>query len=290
MGRPIVTEDQIIQMTLKNVRSFYNRNRAAVTAPMAENFMWIGSKDLQWSEGLKEYKQAAEKEFEGPPVLLSDEEYHLLFHDRNVWILFGRYQITTMQEDGSVSHAHVRGTYVWRRINGELRLNHIHSSHAQDIPLNQQLAPPDPQMLDTDYLEYMKRMDLSKNDVEKLVFRDREKNYRYLLPSEILYLKAALQWTVVYTQSGSFETWGILAEHEKKMPAMFQRIHKSYLVNTIYIDHIRRYQATLKNGRELPIGKERYMSLKQSLQHGRQTRTEGEAAPEMNSDAGRAGR
>ena len=287
MGRPIVTEDEIIQLTLKNVRSFYNRNRTAVTAPMAEDFMWIGSDDLQWSEGLEQYNRAAEKEFEGPPVLLSDEEYHLLFHERNVWILFGRYQITTMQEDGSVSHAHVRGTYVWRRINGELRLNHIHSSHAQDIPLNQQLSAPAPQMLNTNYLEYMKRMDVSKNNVEKLAFRDREKNYRYLLPSEILYLKAALQWTVVYTRSGSFQTWGILAEHEKKMPAMFQRIHKSYLVNTIYIDHIRRYQATLKNGRELPIGKERYMALKQSLQHGRQIKAEKQGLSEVNPNAGK---
>lgn len=286
MGRPTVTEDEIIQMTLKNVRSFYNRNRSAAMAAMAEDFMWIGSNDLHWSEGLEEYIQAAGKESEGPPVLLSDEEYHLLFHERNVWVLFGRYQITTMQEDGSVSHAHVRGTYIWRRINGELKLSHIHLSHAQDIPLNQQLSTPAPR-LDTDYLEYMKRMDVSKNDVEKLVFRDREKHYRYLLPSEILYLQAALQWTVVYTQSGSFQTWGILAEHEKKMPAMFQRIHKSYLVNTIYIDHIRRYQATLKNGQELPIGKERYMTLKHSLQHGLQTKAE-EAQQETDPNAGKS--
>lgn len=271
MGKPIVTEDELIQMTLENVRSFYNRNRPVTTTPMTDNFMWIGSNDFQWCESLDEFNKVTKKEYEEPPVLLSDEEFHLLFHERNVWILYGRYKITAMPEDGSVLHAHVRGTYVWRRINGELKLAHVHGSHAQDIPLNQLFTQPEPLTLNTDYFDYLKRMDMVKSNSEKLVFRDRDKNYRYLLPSEILYLKAALQWTIVYTQSGSFQTWGILAEHEKKMPDLFRRIHKSYLVNTMYIDSIRRYQVTMKDGQEFPIGKERYMGLKRFLQQCRQT-------------------
>ena len=34
------------------------------------------------------------KEYQEEPVLLSDEEYHLLFHDRNVWVVYGRYKVT----------------------------------------------------------------------------------------------------------------------------------------------------------------------------------------------------
>ena len=106
------------------------------TAPMADNFMWIGSNDFQWCEGLENFRRTMEKEYEEPPVLISDEEYHLLFHDRNVWVVCGRYRITSVMEDGTALHAHVRGTYVWRMINGELKLAHVHGSHAQDIPLN----------------------------------------------------------------------------------------------------------------------------------------------------------
>lgn len=265
MGKSVITENEIIQMTLENVRSFYHRNPEITTAPMMDDFMWIGSNDFQWCEGLEEFHQVTKKEYEEPPVVLSDEEYHLLFHERNVWVVYGRYKTTAVLEDGSVIHAHVRGTYVWRRVDGEIRLAHVHGSHAQDIPLNQ-LLPPAPLTVNTDYFEYMKRMDTSKLSDEKLPFRDRDKNYRYLLPSEILYMQSALQWTTVYTNTGSFQIYGLLAEHEKNMPQIFRRIHKSYLVNSIYIDTICRYKVRLKTGQELPIGKERYMDLKRYLQ------------------------
>lgn len=265
MGKPIITESEIIQMTLENVRSFYQRNPDITISPMTDNFMWIGSNDFQWCQSLEEFNLITKKEFNESPVTLSDEEYHLLFHERNVWIVYGRYKATTMLRDGSVIHAHVRGTYVWRRIDGEIKLAHVHGSHAQDIPLNQLLPPPEPLTADTDYFEYMKRMDTVKANEKKLSFRDKDKNHRYLLPSEILYMKSALQWTIVHTITGSFQIIGLLADHEPEMPDTFCRIHKSYLVNSMYIASIRRYKAVLKNGEELPISKERYMNLKRYL-------------------------
>lgn len=268
MERTIITESDIVQMTLENVRSFYHRNPSVTTAPMADDFMWIGSNDFQWCEGLEEFNRVTKKEYKEPPVTLSDEEYHLLFHERNVWVVYGRYKATAVLEDGSVIHAHVRGTYVWRRIDGVIKLAHVHGSHAQDVPLNQLLPPPEPMTIDTDFFEYMKRMDTFKTNEEKLSFRDRDKKHRYLLPSEVVYMQSALQWTTVYTKTGSFQIWGLLAEYEQKMPDTFFRIHKSYLVNSIYIDSIRRYKAVLKDGRELPISKDRYMDLKRYLQTG----------------------
>lgn len=266
MGKPLVTEAEIIQMTLENVRSFYNRNPALTTMPMTDDFVWIGSNDFQWCEGLEEFNKVTKKEYEEPPVMLTDEEYHLLFHERNVWIVYGRYKVTATLEDGSIIHAHVRGTYVWRRTNGEIKLAHVHGSHAQDIPLNQLLPPPEPLTVDSSYFEYMKHLDALKADSEKLAFRDCEKNHHYLFPYEVLYLKAALQRTVIHTKDGCFQIPGILTENEKKLPETFRRIHKSYIVNTMFIDHICRYQVFLKDGQILPVSRGQYMGLKRYLQ------------------------
>ena len=266
MGKSSISESEIIQMTRDNVRSFYNRNPEITTAPMAKDFMWIGSNDFQWCEGLESFLQVTKKEYEEPPVYLSDEEYHLLFHERNVWVLYGRYQVTPILEDGSVMHAHVRGTYVWKRINGVITLAHVHGSHAQDIPLNQLVPSAKPLTSDSDYFEFMKRLDSLKTNGPKLDFRDREKRHRYLHPSEIIYMQAALQWTTVYTTNGSFQAYGLLAAHEQAVPEDFQRIHKSFLVNTGYIRSLCRYEATLLNGQVLPVSKERYMSLKRFLE------------------------
>ena len=46
MGKSSISESEIMQMTRDNVRSFYNRNPEITTAPMAKDFMWIGSNDF----------------------------------------------------------------------------------------------------------------------------------------------------------------------------------------------------------------------------------------------------
>lgn len=273
MGRATITEEKIIQITMENFRSFYNRNPEITIAPMTEDFMWIGSNDFQWCENSKEFNKLTKKECEEPPVLLSDEEYHLLFHERNVWVVYGRCKKTVILDDGTVLHAHVRFTYVWHMIDGELKLAHIHSSHAQDIPINRILPQPEPFNEHSDFFEYMKKMDSGRTDREKITFRDREKNFRCLFPTDILYIKAAGQWSDVYTKTDNFQVWGLLSEYEKNMPGLFKRIHKSYLVNSLYIDSIHRYKAVLRDGRELPIGKERYMDLKRYLQKGYEPET-----------------
>ena len=267
MARPAFTEAQIIQKTLENVRRFYNRKQEIAVLPTADDFVWIGAYDSQWSEGRDQFVELAGIEHEEFPILLSDEEYHLLFHERNVWVVYGRYKVTATKEDGSVFHVHVRGTYVWRMVNGELKLAHVHDSHG-DMPIGQRAFEERQYLADADFLEYMKHMDMQKANQEKIVFRDKEKNSHYLFPSDILYLKAAAQYSIVHTKSDRFKTWGLLADFEKKVPETFRRIHKSYLVNTMYIDSVRRYRASLTDGQELPIGKERYMELKKHLQNG----------------------
>lgn len=264
MPKQIISEAEIIQMTLENVRSFYSREKSVTTAPMTHNFMWIGSNDFQWCEGLDEFYRVTKNEYDEPPVLLSNEEYHLLLHERNIWVVYGRYKATAALEDGSVIHAHVRGTYIWQRVSGEMKLAHVHGSHAQDIPLNK-TAPPQQLTADSDYFYFLKRMDALNADVDKIAFRDRQGKHHFLFPNEILFLKAAGQYTAVNTMADSFIVSGLLSEQESILPPQFKRIQKSYLVNIRYIDSIYRYKAVLKDGRELPIGRDWYMELKRFL-------------------------
>ena len=102
MARPAFTEAQIIQKTLENVRSFYNRKREIAALPMADDFVWIGAYDSQWSEGQDQFIELAGKENEEFPFLLSDEEYHLLFHEwdciscacpGNLCVAYGKWRI-----------------------------------------------------------------------------------------------------------------------------------------------------------------------------------------------------
>ncbi|MDD3401974.1 MAG: LytTR family transcriptional regulator [Hespellia sp.] len=265
MGKQFISDEELIRRTMENVRSFYYRDKGYTTAPMSDDFMWIGSNDFQWCEGLEEFLRVTENEYQEPSVMLSDEEYHLLFHEHNVWVVYGRYKATAALSDGSVIYAHVRGTYVWRRMDGELRLVHVHGSHAQDIPLNQIPLPQDRLTEHSPFFNYMKRMDAMNSDVDKLVFRGRDGMFRYPRSTEVLYLKAANQNCTVCTSTGDFEAVGLLAEYFKKMPAEFLRIHKSYAVNITHIASFCRYKVVLTNGQELPVSRARYMELKNRL-------------------------
>ncbi|MGN0132114.1 MAG: LytTR family transcriptional regulator DNA-binding domain-containing protein [Lachnospiraceae bacterium] len=265
MAKPFIKEADLIRMTMENVRSFYNRDKRYTTAPMTDNFMWIGSNDFQWCEGLDEFLQVTKNEYEEPPVLLSDEEYHLLFHDHNTWVVYGRYKAKVALEDGTVLHAHVRGTYVWRRIDGKLRLAHVHGSHAQDIPLTQSHLQQQHITENSDYFEFMKRIYTTSADKETLSFRGRDGMYHYLSTAEICYLKAKNQGCIVYTENGELEVTGLMAVHMENLPPQFFRIHKSYAVNLSHIASVRRFKATLQDDTELPISKEKYMQLKKAL-------------------------
>ena len=178
MNKPTVTTADVIQMTIDSVRSYYGRRPDITALPLMDDFMWVGSNDFEWCESLAEFTQVVQEDPKESPILLSDEEFHLLFHDRNVWVVYGRYKITTATETETLIHAHVRGTFVWRRINGEMKLAHVHSSHAQDIPLNRLLPQTEPFPERTDYFDQMKRLDALKTNSHKVAFRSRERKHR----------------------------------------------------------------------------------------------------------------
>jgi hypothetical protein len=259
------TAAEMIQLTAEIVRGFYSRDKEIATAHLADNFMWIGGNDFQWCEGLAEFHRVTDSEFSDElPAMISDEEYHVLFHDNSTWMLYGRYKAAVALADGTVLLAHVRGTYVWRHTKGGFKLAHIHGSHAQDIPLIQSV-PPQPVAGHGSLLEYMRHMDDLKTSSDKILFRETTAMHRYLFPEEIICLKASGPNTEIITKQGSILASGTLIIHEPKMPPQFMRIHKSYIVNLRCIDTFCRYKAILSTGQTIPIGKERYMELKRGV-------------------------
>ena len=99
MPRTMYKEETIIQKTQEVVRGFYDRDIIKTTHLMSDDFMYIGPNDFQWSKGSDEFKRITEKELHEPAAIVSDEEYHLLFHERGVWVVYGRYKIMAALED-----------------------------------------------------------------------------------------------------------------------------------------------------------------------------------------------
>ncbi len=264
MKRNAFSEDTVVDMSRRVIRNFYALDKEPLAADLSESFMWIGTNDKHWSENLDEFSCAVKNLCGISPVTLSDEEYHLLFHERNIWILYGRHKVT-FTADRDVVHVHMRFTFVWKRYNDELKLLHLHASRSGDVPARQGLDREKSGDKDSPLMQHFEKILSLPSSSRRLVFKDLNGVHRYLLPGEVVYLEADLQRTTVHTKTESFSIHGLISEIEKSMPDDFYRIHKSYLLNTSYVESIFRYKVKLQDGSLLPIGRDRYMSFKKYL-------------------------
>lgn len=81
----------------------------------------------------------------------------------------------------------------------------------------------------------------------------------YPVPIEqITHIESYQKKTFFYTEDGQFSVSSTLKELEKRLPEIFLRIHRSYIVNTAKISRISRdfssnLVVTLVDGTELPV-------------------------------------
>ena len=75
-----------------------------------------------------------------------------------------------------------------------------------------------------------------------------------LHPSDILYVKSDGVYIEIQTLSESIVQRKLLKEIEQELPASFVRVHRSYIVNTSYIDQRTASTITLR-GHELPVSR-----------------------------------
>lgn len=261
---PAVCERDVITKCREVIHRFYSRDIKPIAKMLDEAFVWIGAYEFQYLVGRGAFLESIKSELAEDPVSILHEEYRLLAHDRNLWIVFGRFTATVQQEDGSLLLARVRNTFVWQQQEGQLVLLHIHGSHARDVPLEYEGELPPTFAEGQTWFETLRAVDRSIGPTRRLDFRTLQGGHRFLLPSEIRYAKASEKLCTVYTINGSFQTRCSLKEIEAQSP-LFLLIHRSHVVNTREIASIRRYTARLTDGTLLPISKNRYLGIRESL-------------------------
>lgn len=262
---PLATEHDIILKSREVIHRFYRRDIKPIAEMIDERFVWIGAYEFQYLVGRNAFLESIKSESAEDPVSLSQEEYRLLAHKQNLWVVYGRFTATIQQEDGSFLMAKIRNTFVWQQQENRLMLLHIHGSHARDVPLEYDGVPPSSFSEDKAWFDSLREVDRSVGPTRRLSFRTIEGDYRFLLPSEIRYVKAHEKLCTVHTQDESFQTRCSLKELQGESP-LFLLIHRSHLVNAREIASVRRYTARLADGTLLPVSKEHYLDIRDHLQ------------------------
>ncbi|MCX7771757.1 MAG: LytTR family DNA-binding domain-containing protein [Clostridia bacterium] len=107
---------------------------------------------------------------------------------------------------------------------------------------------------------FLKALGEIKNDRNrKYSFFTRENGLENIEINKIMYLESLLRRIIIYTSTNQFTYYAsITAEEEKLKKYDFIRIHKSYLVNMLYIQRINKNNVVLKNGVVLPLSEHRF--------------------------------
>lgn len=90
---------------------------------------------------------------------------------------------------------------------------------------------------------------------------------------DVMYLKGADDYSEIHCKDGSVHLHDkTLRELEKRMPESFQRLHRSYLVNTSFLagqenDSGSRYHVILTNGEKLHLSRKKLQLVRTLLSH-----------------------
>ncbi len=131
------------------------------------------------------------------------------------------------------------------------------------------LKPLDPERLRKTIAHLHQRFDIQKRQMQKMVRERADKSPpRHILirregdvhivdVSAILYIEAQDDYIRIHTQSGSYKKKERLGLLEKRLdPALFRRLHRSYLVNLSFLQKIEDRQiAVLEGGIRLPVSR-----------------------------------
>lgn len=200
------------------------------------------------------------KGFEGKPVDIVQEEYYpVALGDQAVQVCG---EIIVQNQKGLfrvVNHF----TIGWRIMGGELKMVHQHNSYEymqhgeQDINHTMKW--------DINTTQFVRNLLLESPPKKRMAIRSGRQTL-YINPYMVLYAQSQQRRTELVCVDKVISCNSTIGELEKELPEVFYPLHRGYLVNTLYIVAIRRFEAELISGISIPIPALTYTAVKRDLQ------------------------
>ncbi|MCX2492373.1 LytTR family DNA-binding domain-containing protein [Pedobacter sp. PF22-3] len=121
-------------------------------------------------------------------------------------------------------------------------------------------------------LHNLKKQTATTSEIEKIPTKNNgqislkvDKKYILIKIDEIQYLESLGNYVKVWKNGDFLLTPRTLASFEDQLSTDFIRIHKSFMLNKKYVDYLEGNTIVLKNGQQVPIGKNFKGTIKQLL-------------------------
>jgi hypothetical protein len=256
------TKNDVIHITREAIHLFIHKQIDKFVEYLDNSFVFIGDYHSLFLHGIPEFLNYIKEESELPPVDIAQEEYEIITHERHLWTSCGRY-IASFNSGEKILVSKHHFTFTWKQVDNDLKLIHAMACHVKDFPAENDLKKLSSEPVQAKIFDNIPPQPADTSAKQKISIRDINGKIRYLYSDEIIYIKADDKICHIYMETEFFSARITL--NELKLPDLLF-IHKSYRVNRKYIKEICRYQATLTNGLQIPIGKSRYMDIKKLLE------------------------
>ncbi len=200
------------------------------------------------------------KGFEGKPVDIIHEEYFPVPLGDQAAQVCG--EIIVQNQNGLfriINHF----TIGYRIIGGEVKMVLQHNSY--EYIKQTEHGESDTMKWDINTTQFIRNLLLEKPPQKRIPIRS-GRQMLFVNPYMILYVQSHKKRTDLICVDKVISCNSPIGELAKELPEVFYPLHRGYLVNTLYIVAVRRFEAELISGITIPIPAIPYTKIKQDLQ------------------------
>ena len=256
------TEDEVVRLTAECLTRYWKRDYTFIFSHCAPKIVWISARQDEYLLTRDEVRENLETNCAAiPSCHLQHAEFQVAASCSELYVITGKYLVTTDPEEKFFLSAQQRCTFVWENTGNGLQISHIHISN----PIGELKIAEDETFPDTMgkmASHYMKEEILRLTSDRKLSVCDVNGSLIFLQMSDVMFISALGKETVVRTLTDCIFAKNSIKELAQQTQDCFVMTHRSYLVNPQYITAIRRYAITMQDGTELLVPRKKYDEIR----------------------------
>lgn len=124
------TEDEVVSLTAECLTRYWKRDSTFIFSHCAPKIVWISARQDEYLLTLDEVRENLETNCAAIPLChLQHAEFQVAASCSELYVITGKYLVTTDPEEKFFLSAQQRCTFVWEKNSSGLQISHIHISN-----------------------------------------------------------------------------------------------------------------------------------------------------------------
>lgn len=252
-----------LSLTREFVHRFWDADLAWCQAHIAEDFAWIGTQEDQYASTFAGFCEAIGSiKLQRISVILTNEEYETSACTDSLCVITGRYLKFSYPAANEAMSQWQRLTFVWEEVAGTPKLRHWHASCPLQ-PLNDDEAYP--RQAGRQLFEHVQAMLRHREQEDVLVARDASGVTHRIARTDIVYLEAVKQRTIIHCTNRDVVVYRCLSAVLDDLGKTVIRVHRSFAVNPQHVAYLHKNNLALDTGADIIIPAKRLADVKSML-------------------------